>query len=212
MRKLGFGLMAAASMIATSTFVTSAQAEPNIAVDWPSFLTKVDAYARTGSESGTPTTAKTSTTEERTTQPLVQNAGNAWFGVAPSVTLVARDWGSAFRLAGDRLALTDGMRLSSSTRMVISRVRLADNKASRITPFAQLGFGQWRTDTAIMPQYKYSIQIATQVGAGLEVSLAHNWQLAWETSATVFIRDARGEEDLPATKMYSTMLASRMTF
>lgn len=208
LRKLVLTTLAAASTAVA--FAAPAQAaEPKIDVDWTSFMVKLDAYVRTGSEGPV---QQGRALEERTYQPLVQNAGNAWFGVAPSVTLVARDWGNAFRLAGDQMGLTDAMRLSSSTRMVISRVRLADNRTSRITPFAQLGFGQWRTDTNILPQYKYSIQVAAQFGGGVELSLAKNWQIACETSATVFIRDERGAEDLPATKMWSTTIASRMTF
>src|ERR1700730_503466 len=48
-----------------------------------------------------------------------------WFGASPHVSLIARDWGGAQLLFG-HLALTDQMRLSRSSRMVLSRVRVAD--------------------------------------------------------------------------------------
>lgn len=189
----------------------AAHADPIPQVDWPSLIVKLDSYLRTGTET-LQTQKLESHAAERHDQPLAQNGGNAWFGVAPSVTLVARDWGSAFRLAGDRLSVLDAMRLSQSTRMIMSRVRLSALGSSRFTPFAQLGFGEWRTDTNILPLYKRSTQIAAHVGGGFEMQLTRTWQTAVEVSGTAFIRDTREAEDLPATRMWSATLASRMQF
>jgi opacity protein-like surface antigen len=149
-------------------------------------------------------------TSERFGQPLVQNSGNAWFGVAPSVSFVARDWGTSFRLSGDRLSLVDALRLSESTRMVLTRVRLSNN--SRITPFVQLGVGQWRTDTNILPLTPRATELAAQVGAGVELHITRGWQLACEAGGTMFIRDARSSENIAQTRLWSTMIASRIVF
>jgi hypothetical protein len=196
---------------AVTTLTGVAHADPgHLTIDWGRLLVEMDSFARHGAEELVPTTHPNA--PEIQTQPLVHTAGNAWFGVAPSVTLVARDWGEAYRLAGDRLSLSDEMRLSSSTRMVVSRVRLSDSHVSRITPFAQLGAGQWRTDTNIMPFTPRSTEIAAQIGGGFEVRLAGRWQLACETSATLFIRDSREPQDLAATKLWSTMVASRLVW
>jgi hypothetical protein len=201
-----------AGVVVGATLSTSASADGPMAVDWSRVLVEVDHFARHGAAEVAQGSSSSIVTSEHTSQPLEHNAGNAWFGVAPSVTLVARDWGEAYRLAGDRLSLPDEMRLSSSTRMIVSRARLSDSHISRITPFAQLGAGQWRTDTNIMPHLHRSTEIAAQVGGGFEMRVAHRWELAWETSATLLIREEREAESIPMTKLWSTMLASRVSF
>jgi hypothetical protein len=204
-------LSIAAALVATSIGSTAQADETTRGFDWARLLVGVDGYMRHGSEQQAP--VNISAQQERAGHQLyVHNAGNAWFGVAPSVTLVARDWGEAYRLAGDRLSLVDAMRLSSSTRMVMTRVRLSDSHLSRITPFAQLGAGQWRTDTTIMPILQRSTEVAAQIGGGVELRLASRWQLACETSATILIRDQREAEAISATKLWSTTLASRIEF
>lgn len=193
-----------------TTFAGTASADGHTQIDWGKLLVRVDAYARHGSEQVQSETHAASL--EAHGQPLLHTAGNAWFGVAPSVTIVARDWGEAYRLAGDRLSIADELRLSSSTRMVVGRVRLADSHVSRITPFAQLGAGQWRTDSSILPLTPHATEIAAQVGGGVELRLNGVWQLACETSGTVFIRDYRAADNMPSTKLWSTMIASRLVW
>lgn len=204
--------------------------EAKLGVDWGRLVVELDALARghdaprvTGTsgtgeprdvrESG-PSSRMPSTMQQelRTSQLVLQNSGNAWFGVAPRVALVARDWGSAFRLAGDRLSLVDAIRLSASTRMVMTRVRLATPEHARVVPFVQLGAGQWRTDPNLLPLTPRDTEVAGQLGAGVEVRLASFWQLACESSATMLLRDGRGEGAIPQTKMWSTSVASRLTF
>jgi hypothetical protein len=205
MRKLW---MTMAGALAT-TVATSAHAEPtNVGVDITRVFLDLDAYARSASERPNPA-ATANVQSERAHQLYVQNAGNAWFGVAPSVTLVARDWGSAYRLAGDRLSLVDAMRLSESTRMVLSRVRLSN---TRVTPFAQLGLGQWRTDPNLLPLMQRNTEVAGQLGGGVEIRLGGAWQIACESSATLLIRDEREAQNLPASKIWSTTFASRLQF
>jgi hypothetical protein len=205
------------SLIAATTFSTAAHADTagRAGLDWEQLLVRLDAYARHGNRVEKPNASAhhtASATGERTTQLYVQNAGNAWFGVAPHVSLVARDWGGAFKLAGDQLSLADSMRLTSSTRMVMSRVRFGDFGTTLVTPFAQMGFGQWRTDSKVLPLTPSSTEIAAQVGGGVEIHVSRSWQIACETSATMFLRDSREENNLPQTSLWSTMLASRLEF
>jgi hypothetical protein len=180
-------------------------------VDWGTWFLRLDRFARGGVENPFVPPKSAAANAERTSQPLVQNAGNAWFGVAPSVTIVARDWGTAFRLAGDRLSLLDQRRLTESTRMVLTRVRLGDTHVARVMPFAQLGAGQWRTDPNFLPLTPRSTEIATQVGGGIEFRVGR-WQLACETAMTMILRDEREATDIPATKLWSTTIASRIEF
>jgi hypothetical protein len=190
----------------------------SIRVDWSRLLVELDVLARgrdardvreSAVASRMPVTMQQ---ELRMSQLVLQNSGNAWFGVAPRVGLVARDWGSAFRLAGDRLSLVDAVRLSASTRMVMTRVRIANPERARVVPFIQLGAGQWRTDPNLLPLTPHDTEVAGQLGGGVEVRLASFWQLACESSATMLVRDGRGEGAIPQTKMWSTSMASRLTF
>lgn len=202
-----------AAAIALTALAPSASAETGrAAIDWGKLMLGVDAYARGKGdrESPRPSSANKLAGAERFGQPLTQNAGNPWFGVAPSVSFVARDWGAAFRLAGDRLSLVDAMRLSESTRMVMTRVRLSNS--SRVTPFAQVGFGQWRTDPNIMRLTPRMTELATSVGIGFELQIATHWQAACEIGGTLFIRDERDVSNIPETKLWSAMVASRLVF
>jgi len=203
-------LVLAATMAAAITSSTAAHADTGrLTIDWGRLLVDLDTYARTGAERPSPAGHhQAAAAAERTNQLYVQNAGNAWFGVAPRVSFVARDWGGSYRIAGDRLSLVDAMRLSSSTRMVLTRVRFGDFGSTRIMPFAQVGFGQWRTDTNILPLSPRAVEVAGQVGGGVEINLGKSWQLACETSATLFIRDER--EEIAQTNLWSTTLATRL--
>lgn len=207
MRKLWATVAGAAIAMSTAT---TAHAEPTgVGVDIARVFLDLNAYARGNAEKPQPSTNAAQQHSERTNQLYLQNGGNAWFGVAPSVAIVARDWGTAYRLAGDRLSLVDAMRLSESTRMVMSRVRLSN---TRVTPFAQLGVGQWRTDTNLMPVFKKTTDVAGQVGGGVEVRLTESWQVACESAATLLIRDTREADNLPYTHLWSATFASRLQF
>lgn len=180
-------------------------------VDWLRLVTELDGLAR-GKNAETKLRTSPMPGDARSSQLLVQNSGNAWFGVAPRMTLVARDWGGAFRLAGDRLSLVDAIRLSSSTRMVMSRVRMASAGSAKLVPFVQMGAGQWRTDPNLLPLTPRDTEIAAQLGTGVEITLSPVWQIACETSATMLLRDGRADNAIPQTRMWSTSIASRLTF
>lgn len=206
---------AAASMLAVTAASSAAHAEERAAsFDWGKAIVDLDRYARTGAEQplAQPGINVRGARVERPSlvnEPYVQNPGNAWFGVAPKVALVARDWASTFKIAGDRLSLVDAMRLSASTRMIVTRVRL---NSARVTPFMQLGLGQWRVDRQIMPLTPRSIEVAGQFGGGIEVRLGERWQLACETTVTAIYREVREPNNLPETRLWSTMLAARAQF
>ncbi|MBS2013990.1 MAG: hypothetical protein JST00_13960 [Deltaproteobacteria bacterium] len=214
------GVFAALAAFTTLAAPAAAHADPGDKVDWARVLVELDVLARRGVEvfdaqrcaevlrgNGSSGCYVENVRRERALDPNMQNAGNAWFGVAPRVSLVARDWGAAFKVAGDRLALVDALRLTSSTRMVMTRVRLSDR---RFTPFVQLGLGQWRMDPYLLPLAPRNPEIAAQIGGGFEVALLRNWQIAAETSATVIYRDDVPPVDAAVPRMWSTTLASRI--
>jgi hypothetical protein len=203
-----------AAIVAAMTIAAPARAdESRAAIDWMTKLVQLDQYVRTGAER--PQLVLPARASERpaaTSEPYEQNPGNAWFGVAPRVSFVARDWATSLRLAGDRLSLVDAMRLSQSTRMIVTRVRFGDLRVSRVTPFAQVGLGQWRTDTNIMPLTPRSTEIAGQAGGGIEIQVSRSWQLAVESSMTALYREQREDTSIPQTRFWSAMFASRLEF
>lgn len=210
---------ALATTVAT-TLASTAKAEPATAVNWGRVLTDLDLVARNGaavldtprcSPAGCQTdTNATAAAPERIQANHVQDAGSAWFGLAPTFSLVARDWHDAYKVAGpgDRLALVDALRLTSSTRMVLVRVR-ANN--SRISPFAQVGLGHWRTDPYLLPLTARYTEIAGQAAAGVEVRLVGTWQIALETTLTTLYRETR-DSSMPAAQNWSSTFASRVAF
>lgn len=174
--------------------------EARVAVDWSRALTDVQAWVFRNSERSEGVSGEAT----RKTSPEL---GTAWFGVAPSVSIVARDWGRSFSFSG-RLSPEEAMRLSRSSRMVVSRMRL---NGGRVVPFAQLGLGEWRVDGDVVA-LPSNTELAAQFGGGLELHLLPGWEVAWESHATVIYREIREPQNLPATKLFGTMLASRFDF
>ncbi|MBX3261581.1 MAG: hypothetical protein KF782_17995 [Labilithrix sp.] len=195
--------------VASTLFAGAARADEPRGVDWIRGLVELDRLARGDGER--PAHASTSGYASRPAavdDPNPQSMGNAWFGVAPTVTLVARDWASSTRLAGDRLSLVEEMRLSASTRMVVGRARLSE---ARFTPFFQMGVGQWRVDRNYLPLTPRTIEIAGQLGTGFELRLTRRWQVAAEAAVTSLIREGPNP-GVPQTMLWSTLLAARVEF
>lgn len=210
-----------ATLIATATATTvssTAKADPALSVDWARVLSDLDRVVRDGADvldsprcslAGCQTdTNTTASAPERLPASRADNTGDIWFGLAPKFALVARDWSSAYKVAGDRLALVDALRLTSSTRMVLFRSRLND---SRLSPFAQVGLGQWRTDPYLLPLTARYTEIAAQAAAGLEIRLVGSWQLAFESTVTMLYRESH-DASMPAAHNWSSTIASRIEF
>jgi len=211
----------ATALLATLVVISvagTAKADQAPSVDWARVVTELDTVARKGADvldsprcgiAGCQTdTNATASAPERISAAHVDNSGRAWFSVAPRFSLVARDWSSAYKVAGDRLALVDALRLTSSTRMVLSRVRASD---SRIAPFAQVGLGQWRTDPYLLPLTARYTEIAAQAAGGVEIRLIGSWQVALETTMTMLYRETH-DESMPSTRFWSSTFASRVDF
>lgn len=131
-----------------------------------------------------------------------------WVGVTPHLSLVARDWSGVQLLMGGHVSVTDQLRLSRSSRMVVSRVRLADG---RLAPFLQVGLGQWRVDTDLMPVLPRDVELATQIGGGFELSLAPRWRLAIEYDYTVLYREDHRPEQI-SPRIWGAFVATRASF
>ena len=208
-KKTGLKWVAAATVVAlSSTTVSVAQAAEPRGVDWVQALVDLDRIARGGAERPTVTSSRHSARPAASEDPNPHNLGNAWFGVAPRVTLVARDWATSTRLLGERLSVVEQLRLSASTRMVVGRARLT---GARFTPFFQVGLGLWRVDRNHLPLTPHTIEIATQMGTGFELRINRRCQLAAETTVTTLIREGQNDS-LPQTMLWSALVASRVEF
>ena len=206
------GVKIAASALAAAALLAATPAKADTSVDWAKLIVEVDHLARGAKNAESPQKAQANKRSQgeklQLDDPNAGNIGNAWFGVAPKVTLVARDWASSTRLAGDKLGLLDSYRLSASTRMVMGRARLS---SARFTPFVQAGFGQWRVDTKINPLTPNEIEFAAQVGTGFEMRVNRRWQIAAELSTTTLIREGAYDQQ-PQNILWSGMIASRIEF
>jgi hypothetical protein len=202
--------LTAAALAATAalTIGSNAPAAEPRGVDWGKALIELDHFARKGAEQATPSPVAAPGRQSLSGDPNPGSLGNAWFGVAPRVTLVARDWASSTRLAGDRMSVVETMRLAASTRMVVSRARLSN---ARFTPFIQVGLGQWRVDRNYLPLTPGTIEIASQLGTGFELRLTRHWQAAAEANATTLIREGYNSS-LPQLVLWSAFIASRVEF
>jgi hypothetical protein len=210
LKKMSVKLAAVACVAFGLTASSNARADEVRGVDWMKVLYNLDQYSRGNADKVTPANSGSNNVRSgRNEDPSPQNMGNAWFGVAPRVTVVARDWASSTRLAGDRLSLVDAMRLSASTRMVVTRVRVSGG--TRFTPFVQMGVGQWRVDRNYLPFTPSAIEVASQLGGGVELRVNRRMQLALETTATSLLREGPNE-GVPQTMLWSTFLASRIEF
>lgn len=131
------------------------------------------------------------------------------FRSTPQMSVVARDWGASQSLFGT-LGPTDQLRLSHSLRMVVARVRLG---GGRITPFAQIGFGQWRVDTSVVAMPN-DVELAGQIGGGLELHVAPGAVVALEGSCTMLYRDAGERPAIPLANpsLWAGLLAARARF
>jgi hypothetical protein len=99
------------------------------------------------------------------------------------VSLVARDWEAARLLMG-RISAADNVRQGRSRRMVLVRARVFDVLDGKLSPFVQLGVGQWRVDPD-MPVVPHEVLAAGQAGGGLELVLSRRTSIALEVDCTV---------------------------
>jgi len=128
--------------------------------------------------------------------------------MTPQLSLVARDWGGAQPLFG-RLALTDQLRLSRSSRMMISRLRMTDGT---ITPFAQAGMGQWRVDTELMPVMPTDVEVAAQFGGGFDFQVDRGAELGVEADYTILYREQHEPQMISGPHLWATYFAARVPF
>jgi hypothetical protein len=196
----------------------SASDDPRLSVDWAKFLEQSWAYVSHVAEHPASGPASGSAGVGSASSWLGSYMGAPddedapWVVFVPRVSLVARDWRNARILSGDVLALTDKMRVTGSSRMVLGRIYLG---GGRIAPFAQLGAGEWRVDRDIVPNYSCDQERAAQIGFGIESKVSRIAALAVETDYTVLMRDGSPvpvAANMPSSRFMGVVGAARFSF
>jgi hypothetical protein len=132
-----------------------------------------------------------------------------WLQMSPRLSFVARDWGSTQLVAGAHAMPTDLLRLDRASRMVIGRMLLGEG---RVAPFAQLGLGQWRIDTSLMPAMPQDVELAMQVSTGFEFRITRTWSFALEGDYTILYREVHEPQMVTSPHLWGSILAMRSTF
>ncbi len=93
--------------------------------------------------------------------------------------------------------------------MIVSRVRVSDG---RLVPFVQMGLGQWRIDTDLMPGLQRDVEFAGQLGGGLEWAIARGALIALEADSTLLYRAQHEPQMVCQPHLWSSLLAARFEF
>ncbi|MEI7895026.1 MAG: hypothetical protein WCI05_18165 [Myxococcales bacterium] len=110
---------------------------------------------------------------------------------APQLSFVVRDWGVSRALFGGSMGVADRVRLSRSSRMLVTRFSF---DARAFAPFVHVALGQWRIDTEVLPVFARDEWMAGQLALGLEMKVGA-WALAGQFD---FTRLHRGPRELPS--------------
>jgi len=128
-------------------------------------------------------------------------------GTDPRMALILRDWEGGHRLAGGYMSVTDAIRMSRSTRMLVGRIALT---SGLVMPFIQLGAGQWRVDKDMQPFLPKDSELAALAGGGFEIGIARKLAFALETDFTLLYRETREATNIDTAHIFSAFAAVRL--
>jgi hypothetical protein len=127
---------------------------------------------------------------------------------APRGSILLRDWRGSFRLAGAPTNVIDDVRPSASNRMVIARLE----GGARLSPFAQMGIGEWRIDPALFPAFPTYNATCGQVGAGFQLAAMKHLSVAAEGQYTFLYGAQPWAGDVPVPRLLAGLIAVHATF
>lgn len=130
-----------------------------------------------------------------------------WLGDALHLSVLARDWKEAYSITDGRSLVFDRIRMIRSSRMAVWRLSIV---GGRFVPFAEVSAGQWRIDPELMPKLPRDTELAAQLAAGFEVTIAPRCAFAFDVEQTSIYRDARSS--LPMVNVLGTFAALRSEF
>jgi hypothetical protein len=131
------------------------------------------------------------------------------FDILPRASLVARDWRGSMKVAG-RTMLIDDLRPAASHRMVFARIA----SDARLSPYAQVGGGEWRVDPVLFPQMPMRQAFAGAIGAGLELRTNTGLQIAGEADYTFFYRPGpiAADDPGPGPRLLTVLFAVKTSW
>lgn len=125
----------------------------------------------------------------------------------PRASLIARDWRGSMKVAG-RTMLLDDLRPSASQRMVLLRVA----SDARLSPYTQVGAGEWRIDPVLLPALPSRQAMAGTIGAGFELRTRAGIQIAAEADYTFFYREGPVAADDIAPRLLTVLFAAQTSW
>jgi hypothetical protein len=173
----------------------------DLALDGNRFVTgAMNGGAPSGRESASATNANP-TAAPAEPPPLVD--------ILPRASLVARDWRGSMKVAG-RTMLIDDLRPAASHRMVFLRIA----SDARLSPYAQVGAGEWRVDPVLFPQMPTRQAYAGSVGAGLELRTNAGLKIAGEADYSFFYREgpSAADDPGPGSRLLTILFAAQTTW
>lgn len=171
----------------------------DLALDGNRFVTgAMNGPAPSGRESAASTNANPTAAATEPT-PLVD--------ILPRVSLVARDWRGSMKVTG-RTMLIDDLRPAASHRMVFMRIA----SDARLSPYAQIGAGEWRVDPVLFPQMPTRQAYAGSVGSGFELRTNAGLKLAAEANHTFFYREGPTAADDPGPRLLTVLFAAQTSW
>jgi hypothetical protein len=189
-------LLLTLALVVFARHAHAADGTTRLRVDWAAFA---DAYRTLAM--GASTHEADATSRAR----AVASESSAWFGSGVLVSIVARDWEGATRLAGGPLAVTDAVRTSRASRMLVTRVGLG---GGRIVPYVHLGAGQWRDPD--QRRRDAPMEIAGEAGGGFETRISRACAVAFEYETTALYRDDHRSVGL--SQMQGVFAVARWTY
>ena len=210
LRFLSCALVAAVAMAIVCLPATAhAETEGRLQVDWSKLVDALREGARAFEhEGGFHLGHLGEETRPTPLRPAQSTDDVPWVGSSAHLALIARDWGGSQGIFG-RLALTDRLRPIRSSRMLVSRVRITDG---RVMPFVQVGLGQWRIDTDLLPTLPHDVELAGQLGGGLEIALGPRAAIAIEADETMLYRERHEAQMVCDPHVWNSLLAARVEF
>ncbi len=137
---------------------------------------------------------------------VVSSDASAWFGTGAMVSILVRDWQGATHLAGGPMAVTDAIRTSRASRMLVARVGLGGGK---IVPYVHIGAGQWRDPDQRMRDAP--LEIAGEAGGGFEARVSHACAIAVEYDWTSLYREDHRSSNV-APQMNGVFAVARLDY
>ena len=134
----------------------------------------------------------------------------------PRPSFVLRDWRESFVIAGAPALLVDDVRPFATNRVALARITAPAIETKQavlsVSPFVQVGAGEWRIDPVLVPAMPIASTYAGQVGGGVEITIARQVHLAAEGQTTYLYGAQPWSGDVTLPRVFSGVVALQTQF